>query len=127
MIKQKCKKCGKSFLCKIKTTKYCSWQCRKKPSVSFYPSLNNGNIGTIQELKVCIDLLIKGYEVFKSVSYSASCDLLIRKRGRNDTLQSVEVKTKHKTISGKISFPQIENVNIIALVIGNEIFYNKIL
>ncbi len=55
--------------------------------------------GTISELMVCADLLSKGYEVFRSVSPTASFDLVAHKRNKNGThkLIRIEVTTGRDT------------------------------
>lgn len=49
--------------------------------------------GAISELRVCADLLIKGYEVFRAVSPDASCDLIVMKRG---VITRVQVRTTYR-------------------------------
>lgn len=50
------------------------------------------NSGAFAELVICADLLKRGYEVFRSVSAHASCDLLAQKEGR---IYRIEVRTAH--------------------------------
>lgn len=57
--------------------------------------------GIVHELVVCIDLLRKGFEVFKAVSGSATCDLAVLKNGK---LWRVEVTTAYRTLSGGTLF-----------------------
>lgn len=49
------------------------------------------SVGTIGELRVACDLLERGFEVFRSVSASASCDLAVLWKGK---LLRIEVKTQ---------------------------------
>jgi len=51
---------------------------------------NTGTKGAIGELRVCTDLLARGYEVFRAVSPSASCDLIAVRDGR---IWRVEVRS----------------------------------
>jgi hypothetical protein len=44
--------------------------------------LNTGNIGAMGELLVTYDLMSKGWEVFRSVSPSSTCDLIALKDRR---------------------------------------------
>lgn len=52
--------------------------------------LSTGTTGAISELAVATDLLRRGFEVFRSLSPTASCDLAIL---RGDRFLRVEVKT----------------------------------
>lgn len=89
---------------------------------SAYPGLATGTVGAIGELRVCVDLLAKGYEVFRAVSPSCSCDLLVLKSG---VVTRIEVRTSYRTRSGKVYYPT-HNVraDIIAAVLGDELSYN---
>lgn len=88
--------------------RYCSADCRRTVQVNPYTSpytgglkLPTGTSGAISELRVCCDLLAHGFEVFRAVSPSCSCDLAILRDGR---LLRIEVRTGyvHK-FSGKQS------------------------
>ena len=85
-----CKNCGKEFSYYIAAQKYCNVNCRKKPNQAQYPGINRTNAGAVSELLVCADLLKKGFEVFRSVSPVASCDLIVKK---NNIIYDVEVKS----------------------------------
>lgn len=49
-----------------------------------------GSVGAASELRVATDLLLRGFEVFRSVSQCASCDLVALKNGQ---VLRVEVRT----------------------------------
>ena len=53
-----------------------------------------GTVGAIHELAVSADLLRRGYAVFRALSPSCSCDLVIMKNG---VLQRVEVTSGRHT------------------------------
>lgn len=95
----------------------------KKSKVT-YPGLNNSSIGAVGELKVCADLLIKGYEVFRAMSPSSSCDILALKNGR---ILRIEVRTARKIKTGEIQFPgtlkDVGRSDHFAAVGRNEIHY----
>jgi hypothetical protein len=80
-------------------SKFCSDQCRRafyrqrNGLSSAYPGLPSASVGAIGELRVSVDLLAKGYEVFRAVSASCSCDLAILKNGR---LLRIEVRTGYR-------------------------------
>ncbi len=45
--------------------------------------LNPSTTGAYHELKVSLDLISKGYEVFRALSPSCSCDLIALKNGKS--------------------------------------------
>jgi len=51
-------------------------------------------ISRINELEVCIDLLNKGYEIFKNVCQTGSCDLIALKNGRTYIVEVTENEIK---------------------------------
>lgn len=86
-------------------TKYCSITCRRHKHNQDYKFANgrsvdlpSGIVGAIAELTVCADLLNKGYEVFRSVSQSCSCDMVAMKNGE---LKRVEVSSGWTSLDGK--------------------------
>lgn len=87
--------------------------------------LPTGTAGTISELLVGVDLLKRGYEVFRALSPSCSCDLSILKDG---CLLRVEVKTGYRNgATGNVitTTPKDrDHFDIFAIVIrGEEIIY----
>ena len=126
--KCKCANCSKNF----ETYRTNKMFCCKKCNVSFskyYTGTNydvpTGTVGAIQELKVSLDLLIKGYHVFRSMSPSCPCDLAILK---NKKLLTVEVRTRYRNKLGKVSYPKknSDNPDIWAIVVGDKIIYEPI-
>lgn len=108
---------------------YCSTKCRskywnerngiKRP----YPHLNTGTVGAIGELRVCVDLLEKGFEAFRAVSYTCSCDVAVLKDGK---LLRIEVRTGYRYKTGQIHFTKNETKNRCdhyAVVLPEEIIY----
>lgn len=94
-----CLICQRPYMPICKTQKYCSPKCsqiahqqRNLNRVTHQSSttLSTATVGTISELRVATDLLLKGYEVFRALSPSCSCDLAILKDSK---LLKVEVKT----------------------------------
>lgn len=100
LLEQQCSMCGEKFTTRLKLQKYCGLECSKESNsyISIATGLPTGTVGAISDLIVCADLLKKGYEVFRSVSQSCSCDLAILKNGH---LLRVEVKTGYSTARGK--------------------------
>jgi len=72
-----------------------------KPATSkAKPWLATGTVGAIGELRVAIDLMSKGFDVFRALSPAASCDLLVMKEGK---LFDIEVKSAARSpVTGKI-------------------------
>lgn len=113
--KKNCTICGKEFETNKSMMKMCSTECRNKSS---YRALGRvvilGNtrgsgllppntVGSISELAIAQDLLLKGYAVFRSMSPSCYCDLIVVKEGKTIHM---EVRTGYRsTVSGKLSFP----------------------
>ena len=124
-----CKVCQKDFEEISKLSICCSRECYRKNSISRNPLYSqfakfNGSTatkGAIQELKVSADLLRKGYHVFRAVSPSAHCDLIIiDKKGK---LKRVEVRSAVKNKSGKFFFSRNGHYDLIAFVFKNKIMY----
>lgn len=88
--------CAKPFKSCHPHKLYCSRRCRynaaKKDFLPIYPTLSTGTAGAIGELRVATDLLVKGFEVFRAVSPSCSCDLVTLFQGKP---RRVEVRTGH--------------------------------
>lgn len=85
--------------------KYCSDVCTKeglKRRVIGYGRknlINPGGVGSIAELKVCIEFTEKGWDIFRAISPHAKFDLVAEKDGQ---LIRVEVTTGFKTIGGSL-------------------------
>lgn len=80
--------------------KYCKTACQKAVARERYRitsgckpqgEMASGTVGAIGELLVAVDLLEKGYEVFRALSPACSCDLVVYKGGRGTR---VEVKVR---------------------------------
>ena len=124
-----CKWCHNDFVEEHSQQVCCSRACKRRHlRDGFSTQFNNMNgssgvKGAIQELKVCSDLLMKGYSVFRSVSPNCPCDLIIMdKEGK---LKRVEVRSALKLKSGKLSYSKAGHYDIIAGVFGDDIQYIK--
>src|SRR3990167_9036150 len=89
-----CEKCNKEFLPYNPKVRYCK-DCKSLYMTSMGNFENIGNLnpgvkGAIQELRVSVDLLKKGFEVFRVLSPICSCDVLVKKENK---IFSVEVKS----------------------------------
>ena len=88
-------------------------------------NLTKGVRGALSELTVCSDLLLRGFEVFRAVFPTASCDLLVMRKNK---IYRVEVKTV-KAFKDSIAMPTYLNeskFDIVAFVVKdiNVIIYN---
>lgn len=112
--------------------KFCSLQCSRKWQVQEHHKYNPVRglalpyhvIGTIAELRVAADLMLKGYKIFRAIANN-SCDLVILKNGQ---LLRVEVKSGFRTLSGKpykqgIKKGHESNYDVLAHVFIDEIVY----
>ena len=100
--------------------KYCTNECRHKHErtkyrkINRYPELRVSTIGVINELLVCVDLLKKNKELYKSVDPSSSLDYVILEDRKVKTL---EIKTGYYTIKGKVYYPTLKKKpDILAVV-----------
>jgi hypothetical protein len=84
---------------------------------------NNGTIGAINELYVSSDLMARGLSVFRALSPSCKCDLIVMLD--NGELKRLEVKTGHITGSktGDIKIRHgactHDSFDWLAIVLGN--------
>ena len=94
-----CPICQKQFDAKRTNHLFCSDECYVKDhgrrnneanTAQRKLRLTTSTIGAVSELQVSADLLSKGYDVFRSVSPTSSCDLAILQDGK---LLRVEVRT----------------------------------
>ena len=117
-----CKECGKEFI-GSKTSLYCSKDCCRKQYITNrqYPLTSSGTTGAIQELRVAVDLMSKGYEVYRAVSPSSSCDLIALLEGE---IYTIEVRTAYITKQGRLVYParNIRAKNLV-LVLSDRILY----
>ena len=88
-FQRRCAACSSEFSGTV-NQKYCSSECRPTYK-KLYPGLAPGTVGAVSELIACADLLVKGYEVFRAVSPSCSCDLIAL---RGSEVKRVEVRTE---------------------------------
>lgn len=116
---------------RAQTARYCSGICRnadysekqQKTSIQrAFPHLSTATVGSINEMLVCIDLLRRGFSVYREVS-PGNCDLAVV---LNNKLYRVEVTTGTFNASGKLSYPKknTDNFDFLAVVtLGDIIHY----
>lgn len=89
--------------------KTCSKRCSRERATAIHRQKNpptglpSATVGAIAELAVAADLLSRGYEVFRAMSPSCSCDLAINSGG---ILIRVEVRTGYITSTGRLGYPK---------------------
>lgn len=125
-----CIVCQKSLPEKYQTqTKFCSSRCRRIRYAQRYgvnsahPGLAPGTVGAMNELRVCVDLLALGYDVFRAMSPSCSCDLAILREGQ---LLRVEVRTGYENRTTKTlvtSKGTPSKFDVFAIVLPDRIVY----
>ncbi len=81
-----CVYCNEIFSPRTSQQRYCSSDCRRAGDEPLrwqplHPGIDKGKVGAVVELIVSADLLRRGYEVFRALSQSASCDILAMKDG----------------------------------------------
>lgn len=127
-----CEFCGENFRTRRKYTKYCTGACAKlahkarakiEKRYGPGPNLNSGNRGAVSELIASADLIQKGFEVFRSVSPTTSCDLIAL---RNGILFRIEVRTAYRNKVGNLMYAKNQKpgrMDIYAAVCGYEVIY----
>lgn len=89
-----CATCGEEVRRRRSNARYCSSQCKKDAHREDLiriagSNLSNGSTGAIGELQACVDLLLRGFHVFRSVSPACPSDLVALRHGR---LYLIEVR-----------------------------------
>ena len=129
-----CDVCHLSFNTSHGNAKVCSKECKKKKTNRMYgrekylEGIAPGTVGAIAEMVVAVDLMRKGYNVFRALSPSCFCDLIVEKM---DKVLRIEVRTGYQSQTGNIVYPKIKHgqkgklLDVFAVYCGatNEIFY----
>lgn len=86
--------------------------------------MSTGVVGAISELIVTIDLMQRGFEVFRAVSPACSCDLAALRGG---ILTRVEVRTGTRYMTGSVSYSLAESEkgrhDVLAVVVDGKVTY----
>ena len=121
---RKCKNCRKSFKSDSTSLRmYCSTLCRTKynaeVSRAAFPDLPTGTVGAIGELVVSSFLMAKGFQVFRALSPSCFCDIII---AHDNVLATVEVRTGYLHKNGSIYWPlnYSGSIDIVAITLPAE-------
>ncbi len=127
---KQCKHCGKTFKTTNSTKLYCDTWCLRKETRNKYEKafmfkgqrdIHRTTLGAINEYRVCVDLLMKGYEIFKSITPNCSCDLIMLK---DNKIKRIEVTSGYR-VNGKIyaNKHNKSKYDIMVIVVNNEILY----
>jgi len=132
MFREHCAVCG-SLLTEAKKRrhcKFCSRECRLEDTKRRWRSANPGmsrsftsaTRGAISELRVCVDLMERGFPVFRALSSSCSCDLGLL---QDHKLLRIEVTTGSYSPSGAVMRPGKDKAKfeILAIVLPDKIIY----
>lgn len=132
LFMEKCLVCNRDMRCLNnyrKDRKFCHPNCssefKRKRYLELNPAyrgLESGTMGTISELRVCVELLSRGYHVYRAVAPNALCDLAILKDGK---LLRVEVTTGHIEFSGKVGYPPKDKTrfDLLAITLPEKIIF----
>jgi hypothetical protein len=100
-----CTVCGLVFSPYRSHQKRCSLECTKvegaKGIVKSW-GISCGSLGALAELLASVDLMKRGYEVFRALSPACSCDLIAMKAG---VILRVEVRSARRKIDGAVRYP----------------------
>lgn len=130
-----CRRCGQTMLNVHGRRQYCSTKCAHGKSntaprvyLSRQLGLSTGQLGAVGELVASVDLIRRGYEVFRAVSPACSCDLIILKNGM---LRRVEVRTAYRNVNGTITYPRQTKdegrSDVFALIVDGGVIYEPTL
>lgn len=121
-----CAKCSRTFSAKTSNQKYCSKDCWGQVYKNSL-GISTGTTGAISELIASIDLMKKGFEVYRALSPSSSSDILGYK---DKKVYRFEVRTGMKipNFGGKIhltySKQNVRAPNMAVVILrDNEIYY----
>lgn len=126
-----CVECGKPLYGGRKDRKFCDKTCaaftakrkwREANPKSPLAAFATGAVAEANEMTVAIDLLQRGYEVFRSAFPAQSCDMLVRFA---DTTMRVEVTSGNYTGSGTLVHPERDpsKYDVMAVVANGKITY----
>jgi len=127
-----CEICGHSFIKNRMNRQFCSDKCEHKAGDARYEVNESNNFhlvtGEIAELKVVIDLMKKGYWVFKPVITGCGFDYVAI---RGDEVEKIEVKVgKIHTSTGRMSVTRPQGTRrtaytLLAIVVNDYIVYER--
>ena len=126
---RKCANCGQEFAPSQPFNIYCSPLCAKSVEQARRDvrpwakenKLSSGTVGALGELRVAVDLMQRGYHVFRALSPSCPCDIIAF---RNTTVLRVEVRTANvRKNDWSIPRYQRDKCDVYAAVLPDQIIY----
>lgn len=105
---------------------YAKKEWRERNPKSPLGEMAKGTIAEANEMRVAIDLLKRGCEVYRAAFQGMPCDMLVLKPETGlGPIYRVEVTTGNYAPNGKLSHPTRDNANydVLAVVVGDKIVY----
>jgi hypothetical protein len=107
--------------------KYCDPSCMQEYRRKLYAGQNtiwgvaSATVGAVNELRVSVDLVVRGYAVFRALSPACPCDLVVLHDGR---VFRVEVTTGHRSVTGNLQYPKKDPMlyDVLAVVCRTPLF-----
>lgn len=131
-----CVRCGAEFKLKRHDQRFCSRKCQlawgrekyRLPSIGRSKGLPTSTVGALNELRVAMDLMLRGFHVFRALSASCPCDLIAFYERHNGTPLRIEVKTAYRRPGKDRIYPSSAGYNsgcfdVLARVTPDEIIY----
>jgi hypothetical protein len=128
-----CDQCGTEFTAITRLGRYCGHTCSAKhwqnrnmlPSLGAENGISKQNVGALNELRVSIDLLQRGYHVFRALSPACPCDLIAF--APDGKALMIEVKTAYAR-GDKVYVPGAQKLanhrfDILALALPDRLIY----
>ena len=117
-MNKQCEFCHQPFQTNRKFQRYCMRRCQRAvydeknrmPSIGRDAHLPTGTVGALSEYRVVVDLMLKGYHVFRACSPHAPCDLVVFRDGQPPI--SIEVQTAYRRENGSIYAPTPSAANV---------------
>lgn len=105
-IERVCRQCKDVFISRPRErTLICSRECRLNRQAFLQgrirDNLSASTSGAISEMAVSVDLMKKGYAVFRALSPACFCDLIAIKNGK---ILRIEVRTVYQSKRGTVTF-----------------------
>ena len=129
-----CRHCQRELRVRRPNQLYCDKQCRNDfygHTTSRYADavepVSTMTSGAIHELRVAVDLMSRGYAVFRALSPHSPCDLIAYLPGRVPL--RVEVRSAHRSpYTGVVQRParmgEDHRFDVLAMVLLNDIVYD---
>jgi hypothetical protein len=109
-IIRSCNNCGKTYKTSFSLSKFCSKVCQSKSNNARYnknqtvisATTSRSTVGAISELRVCYDLMRRGFDVFRAMSPNSYADVIAIK---NNIIYQLEVRTGRYLVGGTLYWP----------------------